>query len=445
MSLGRCLLGITLTLVLLLSACLGPASEEFNNEFGDQFSEPAMEVVTETRSFDGEVEDPGLLLESTRVSPEWTFTLEPGSSNLELELQWGSFVNDYTFVLERPDGVAKHGLDSDVMEEVPGDSFEYGLNLSDATPGEYTAYLVAEGILVEDTFSLDARWEMLVGIDEGETGTGNLTAVTFEKQGDAWQATLPYRSAGDVTDPLTLDVDTFNGRVEVVHTSDEKATAWIHAWARADSKERAEELTRSLDITLTVGEDHLKAHAKEGRETDRNESESVGATVYLEVPVGVEGSIKTGNGGIELDGLTVSDLDVKSSNGGITADLETSGSLLLDTSNGPIDAALVGSGDIKLDTSNGPIDLDLEPTGTTSLDVDSSNGGLELNLEESSDIGYELDASTGNGKITEQMDEASLEGEDKEATLRTSDLDSRSILVTGNVETSNGSVKFIGN
>lgn len=445
MSIGRCLSSITLTLALLLSACLGPASEEFNNEFGEQFPEPAMEVVVESRSFEGAIAGPNLLLESARVSPEWTFTLEPGSSNLELDLHWGSFINDYTFVLERPDGVAKHGLESDVMEGASGDSFAYGLNLSDASPGDYTAYLVAEGILVEDVFSLDARWEMLVGIDEDESGTGKVSAITFEKHGDAWQATLPYRSSGNVTDPLTLDVDTFNGRIEVVHTTTEKATAWIHAWARADSKERAEELTRSLDITLNVGVDHLKAHAKEGSETDRNNSESVGATVYLEVPVGVEGSIQTGNGGIELDGLTVSDLDVKSSNGGITADLETSGSLLLDTSNGPIDAALVGGGDIELETSNGPIDLDLEPTGTTSLNVDSSNGGLELTFKETSDIGYELDASTGNGKITEQMDEASLDGEDKEATLRTSDLDSRSILVTGNVETSNGSVKFIGN
>lgn len=440
------LFGLSMS-VLLLSACIGPPALDRASE--QVLPEPEYREVHDERSFSGSVTGVRVHTDQPNpVSPEWRFSLPPDTHYLELSLTWESPVNDYTFVLESPEGAERYELQEASSSEaawLEGPSFD--LRLEDPSAGEYTAFFEARYVFLEDEFTLHAEWVHTITVYpagfDGALGE-DVGSFSFTKEGNAWRAERTIQSAGSVDDPVTLDVSTFNGRIEVHPTRDDEASVDVSPWGRAATQERAEELARSVEVTLEIDGGTLKAHAKKGSGVTTSGTESIGARIVIHVPVEITGSLKTSNGRIVLDDLVASDLDAKTSNGRIVADLETSGNLVLKTSNGRIKADLRGSGDINLDTSNGRIELGLTPVDDIKLGLDTSNGRIKADLKESGSIGYRLDAKTSNSKISSDMSEAELDGDDKKATLETDGFAQRTIQVTGDVRTSNGKIEFKG-
>jgi hypothetical protein len=430
MVVSRGLVAGVVVVALVASGCLGPL-QEYQEDFRGQVWEPEQEIVVDSKEFHaslGTIINPG----KGKIAGDWKFTLPGDTERLQLEFTWHALTQDYTLVVERPDGEGRYDMESDPSQGVQSWEMEW----KEPAAGEYTAYVLGSVVANGDTLRLRAQWEHLLVL--------GASPVEFHQDGGAVQAILPYRSTGMVSDPVTMDVQTFNGRVEVFSTSQEEATLRVHPWARAATQERAEELARSIKVTMKVEGSSLVAHAEPDQGMRLANQESIGASVQIHVPVQVTGELQSSNGRIVLDDLAMRDLKATTSNGRIVVSGTTSQGLVLESSNGRIMADLRGEDDIQLTTSNGRIELDLVPTGTTSLNVHTSNGRMVYNLKEGASIGYELSTRTSNSKVSNGMGEATWDGDETQGTLRTQGFSDRQIKVTGDVRTSNGTVQFNG-
>lgn len=351
-----------------------------------------------------------------RLGIEWTSELGIGLAGLRLELSWQRSSNGFGIETERPDGtVHKTGPPSD-----PG-ATSASSEVTQLGPGEYTFNLkAADGVVLPDTVQLRAHvtWELLNGTQPAvENGTMR-GPVRTEPTDDGWRATIRYQANGSASETMKLHVNTTNGALAHRGTA-EQATATVLAYARGDTEEEARRRVLEIDVDLRIEQGRIVASATAPNWEKR------GANVDTGVPeqTSVTGAFETTNGAITFR---------QARTHGLTAE----------TTNGAIEGQLTGQGSIQLDTTNGAIAIDLTPTGDTELHVASTNGAHNYGLAETEEIGYTIDASLTNGEITEEMEEASLQGGDEEATLRTNDASSRPIQVTGSVETTNGNIHF---
>lgn len=162
-----------------------------------------------------------------------------------------------------------------------------------------------------------------------------------------------------------------NGGVSVEGWSRGEVEVRGKVWARADSPERAEEISAAVSVRDRGGR-----IVAEGPETGRHESWSV--SFEVRVPWNTDLEIDTHNGGI-----TVADV---------------SGDIRFTAVNGGIHLTGVG-GDVRGETTNGGLHVELSGDRWTGdgLDVSTSNGGIRLIVPQE----YSADLTTGtvNGGI----------------------------------------------
>lgn len=407
---------VAMAMLLVTAGCLG--STDSNEVFGqdDPSDQPQKgEIVERTIVFTADLEQPDA--GGDRLGVEWGTRLGTGLLGLEVELSWTEQANRFGLETERPDGT----VHKTSPPEMPGPTSIEG-NVTEAEPGRYSFYLTAaEGIVLPDNVTLkaDATFRIVDGspVVDGGTIQGPLRT---ERTDDGWRAEIRYHANGSASTRMTVDVDTTNGGISHSGNADQ-ARATVLAWGRADTEDKAIERVRSIRVDLTVDSGEVVAHAEAPEWRKR------GASVQTGVP-----------------SSTTTDARLDTTNGQISLSNAIVDGLVADTTNGGVQGTVTGAGDLLMDTTNGRIDVDLNPTGDTSLTADTTNGGIDLGLTETDDIAYEIHASTTNGDITEQMDEAHLEGSDDEATLVTENGQGRPIQVTGDVGTTNGHISFVG-
>lgn len=413
-----------LTALVLTAGCFGQVGVEGDDGDGSAASpgeggpggDAATQTVTRRLVFQENISDPRP--GGDRVGVSWPAEMSIGLTAMHLELSWETTSNAFGVETERPDGTV-HTLPPPAM---PGQTSTEG-DVTELVPGEYTYHLTAgDGVVLPDTVRLvvTATFELSTTTQPAlEEGTVR-DPVQVEETEDGYRATVTYRANASAQDRMQVTVDTTNG--EIRHDGQaEGATGTVTAWAHGDTADEARQRVLAIDVDLVVDEGRIQAIATAPDWTQR------GASVSIGVPetTTVHGSLDTTNGPIHIEDARAEDLTADTTNGGITG-------------------SITGQGDYLFDTTNGAISVDLAPTGTSSLEADTTNGPIVLGLVEGDEIAYEIDAETTNGRITESMSEARLEGSDEEATLVTEDGQDRPIQVTGLADTTNGNVVFEG-
>lgn len=378
-------------------------------------------------SFTGTV-GPDVAVQERVESMGWSYDAAGSVVGADLTLSWERSPNRFGLQVETPDGTERF----DAPEDPQATTLEAAL---DGGPeGLYRfAVVVPQGATAPDDLTLEAT----IVVRSNATGTSSTMRVYQE--GGQWVAEITYTAEGTAQDQMEADVQVANGHVRA-ETTGEKARVNVTAWGRASTRDAAVERARSVDVEVDVDGDRIVGKAT----TDDGNWNRRGAHADLATPSRLSGKLATSNGPVELVDLDGGALTADTSNGEIDATGSLRGVSRLATSNGRITGDLSIHDDLTLDTSNGAIDPHLTPESPLELSVTTSNGEVDLGLAERSDIAYELSASTSNGDITEDMEEADLEGDEDDATLKTRNGDGRAVQVTGSVDTSNAEIHFAG-
>ncbi len=415
---------VLFALLLVTAGCLGQTDEPGDqNDSEDQdpaeisAGNPAngtFERVTRTLVYEANLSGPDV--GTGQLGIEWPAEFGVGLLRLELDMSWRQASNNLGLEVDDPDG------DTERFEPQAPTGTRVQGTLSDVGPGTYAFYPTSSGPVVEDKVHLNvtATFELPENVEPDIESATIRGQIQTEETSDGWRAWVVHRSTGEARATMSLEASTVNGQIELAGDG-EGAYASVMAWARGDTEQEARDRLEAVEVTLSVSDGHLEAMA------DSDSWEQRGADIEARVPPSttLEGNAGTTNGQITLDELAVQDFSVG-------------------TTNGQIEGSLTAAGSFSAGTTNGEIDLALEPTGDLSLDAGNTNGDIQLDLLESDQIGYIVDASTSNGEISESMDEASLDGDEQAATLRTQNAQNREIQVQGTASTTNGDIDFDG-
>ncbi len=184
-----------------------------------------------------------------------------------------------------------------------------------------------------------------------------------------------------VSGPVTLDVETFNGRITVT-PSDSNSVRVQATLKRADRLEYSAE---------QFGDDIQVKANRVGTTIGRSPS----AEVEISAPSTSELILRTSNGAVEVRNFEAG-ANIRTSNGRVTVE-GLQGELEVETSNGAIEVTdFTGSADLK--TSNGSIRFTGQLVSGSENDMQTSNGSVTIDLDDNASIVF--DGSTSNGSVS---------------------------------------------
>lgn len=400
-----------LGLLIVTAGCLSGAGEQtrLTPQEAAQLDEDELEEVERQQTFETEVT--ASAGQGRIEGVQWPVPLAPGLTELSVELAWQEEAHAFGVDVEGP-------AEAKIEPEQDPTGAQRSAEIADPAPGTYVFYPTRNGVVTSDTLSLTVTATFAVPADDALAMEG-CSEIHAHRRADGWRASFACQASGPASAEKRVDADTVNGGVALDGDAD-GALASVRAWAEGDTEHEARERARSIDVTVQVTDDELVARAQAPDWEDRG----------ADAEIGVEQARLTGRADTTNGPITFANVQVE----GFSAD----------TTNGPIRGEITGGGDLAFDTTNGAIDLAFTPEERTRLEADTTNGRVDLGLTETSRIAYAIDAGTTNGKITENMDEARLDGSEDEARLVTEDGDGRPIRVTGDADTTNGDIHFEG-
>ncbi len=232
----------------------------------------------------------------------------------------------------------------------------------------------------------------------------------------------------DVASIPSVEVKTFNGRVEVVKGEPGKVVCEVTRYARGKTEEAALNRVEEVLVSMTQEQDAVIVTAQ----SEKKIANGLGASVLVRVPEGGNVRLSSSNGRIFVS-ETNGSVAAKTSNGRIEV-ISTQGLLSLKSSNGPI-SITSSSGVVDAETSNGAIEYEgaLSPGQHR---FETSNGPIKLWIPPSSAIA--LDAKTSNGKVTTDLINQSNPGTFLKAEF------GENPETTVELRTSNGSIQVMG-
>ena len=192
--------------------------------------------------------------------------------------------------------------------------------------------------------------------------------------------------------PAGLDLEGWNGNVRLHGTDGGPVRLILRKTVHAASEEQAALVADA--VTATIFGRQVSVHR-----TDVAEAWPGGLSLEAFLPRDAVwgGLVRTGNGAIEIDGLTLRGLRAETSNGRVIVEACAGEDVTVSTSNGQIRAQGL-HGHVELRTSNGGITVQLPPAdGATNLQAVSSNGSIDVELPPASRV--QVDATTSNGRI----------------------------------------------
>ncbi|WP_321383825.1 DUF4097 family beta strand repeat-containing protein [uncultured Enterococcus sp.] len=196
-----------------------------------------------------------------------------------------------------------------------------------------------------------------------------------------------YEGTGDVQ---TLEIADDNIKINVVGVSSEQPLTIDYY--------------ESKNVTYTINDDNNKLSIKKKKQ-------SFGWNIFslfnwnfedIEVTVQVPENqlknltVKTENGKIVVENLTVGEAKLKTTNGKLLLeDTQAKNSLKLETTNGKVEMANVQAKDIKIDTTNAKITFD-QLLVEDSFKAETTNGKISGTIE-GSQRDFKIDSKTTNG------------------------------------------------
>ena len=183
-----------------------------------------------------------------------------------------------------------------------------------------------------------------------------------------------------VPSDYALDVDMFNGRIEVVRGD-----------GRSVSVEATIRQPDDVNYSVELDGDTVRAVATAVR---TNINPSPGVSLVITAPPGAVLNLRSSNGRVEVDGVGTGGV-LESSNGRITLK-NVAGRFVLATSNGDLTIEDV-HGEIDGATSNGRIVFSGTFEAESSNSLRTSNGSIRINVGEHANV--HVDAETSNGDV----------------------------------------------
>ena len=227
-----------------------------------------------------------------------------------------------------------------------------------------------------------------------------------------------------------VQVETFNGTIEVSAGGDGTAQIDVTRRGSGVSQAQAQDALKNVEVRVTQDESGVRVIA---RKIDQSFVGNSGASVKLTVPAGAALDLKSSNGQVTSTGV-IGGVKVRTSNGPVTV-ASGRGALDLETSNGPIKAE-ADEASLRASTSNGPVTFK-GSFAEGSQSVKTSNGSVTIQLP--AQARFSFDASTSNGEVTSEFALSKTSAKSKSALSGTvGESPSASISATS----SNGSIAF---
>jgi hypothetical protein len=203
-------------------------------------------------------------------------------------------------------------------------------------------------------------------ISVGENGF-SLGAVSG-RASDEWQREYTLKPGASV------EVVNVNGRIQVTRGTGPAVRIHAERTARALTDESAKELLDQVRIEETTTDAGVKIETKAPRLRGRG---GVEVRYTVTVPDGTPVTVRTTNGGIDLDGVT--------------------GGVLARTVNGGVSGSGL-AGRVEASTTNGGIDLAVDALADGGITAETVNGGVSVSIPRAA--GAEVAASVVNGGIS---------------------------------------------
>ena len=192
----------------------------------------------------------------------------------------------------------------------------------------------------------------------------------------------------DVPSSYVLQVDTFNGSIDVIHGTGPRVEI------KATIKQPKE-----LEYSVVLDGDTLRVIAED---LDRHVRPSPGVSLEITTPPNVRLELRTANGHITAIGVGTSGA-LETSNGRLTLE-NTTGVYTLNTSNGSVNLSGV-LGSFGVDTSNGRIHFDGELDEGTETVLRTSNGRISVVIGPDADVRIDAETSRGQIEISYPLDD----------------------------------------
>lgn len=252
-----------------------------------------------------------------------------------------------------------------------------------------------------------ARWIPLVAVAGLTVGCEDM-----DFGGERFEA--PFHSTFDLKPGGRLEVETFNGSVELSSWDQNKVdisgTKYASSQTVRDAIKIETNATPDLVTVRTVRP--IERHGNMGaRFIIRVPRELAGSRITTSngsirfTEIQGDAKLHTSNGGVEVS-RGKGNLDISSSNGGIDVE-EFAGSAVIRTSNGHVHAEHI-VGPVEATTSNGAITLAFDASPKSNVRATSSNSSITVRMPSTS--AARLRAATSNSSITSDF-EVATQGE----------------------------------
>ncbi|MGD2247046.1 MAG: hypothetical protein PVF58_01470 [Candidatus Methanofastidiosia archaeon] len=185
-------------------------------------------------------------------------------------------------------------------------------------------------------------------------------------------------------DIISLDIETFNGFIEVQFWDKETMQVQVVKWARGDS---AREKVQNMEVQYSSNEGEITVNIP----SIMNAGADI--TVYLPQKSVDTIALTTSNHHIVLEEVIANKISLKTSNGSINAYV-TANIIEAITSNGSVKGFFKGKR-VSIDTSNAKIGIDIGSSGD--YDLKTSNADIDISVD--GDFGFDLSTSNGYIKV----------------------------------------------
>ncbi|MDB4894027.1 MAG: hypothetical protein JWN15_289 [Firmicutes bacterium] len=239
---------------------------------------------------------------------------------------------------------------------------------------------------------------------------------------------------------IPLRIITGNGRVEVRTWDQPGYQALVLVKARGNTEAEARNRARDA-FTVKANEQGFELEAR------RMEFGDLAVHVTLNVPIDRRYRVeaRTGNGHVDLEGLSLSDGRIHTGNGRVTCRGGQSDDLTIRSGNGSVEVE-TDSANLKAETGNGS--LDITPTGARpqSLRLSSGMGSVRISSRRMGPgAGFKVEAHTGMGGVSVGLpdllyDRDSRTLANKHVIARTANFEQAAVPVTIVAHTGMGSV-----
>lgn len=210
---------------------------------------------------------------------------------------------------------------------------------------------------------------LLAGCDVRVGDNGLDFDIAANSARDEWRRTYT------LPEGARFELANANGGIEVTQGSSREVEVVALRQVRGDSEEEARAFLASLEMEEQVASDRVRIEARVPGQQNSRRNVTIRYTVR--VPSGLNLSLVTGNGGVDVENVTGS-VEAETTNGGITAE-DITGSFKATAVNGGIRVEMAAiTGDVELAVTNGGVRLELPADARATLDATCVNGGISV-------------------------------------------------------------------